>query len=214
MYEPGWRGEAEFNRQVAPTDANLGTTQINPLGTWTPAPGPNESLPITAIDWYEAYAFCIWDGGFLPTQAEWEYAAAGGADQREYPWGDTDPGQQNLYAIYDFCWYEGACGTPPPANLPKTFAPVGSAPLGAGRWGQLDLAGNVDKWFLDTSEGPIVTPCVDCALVTGYYQQYRQFSGGWYNEPSSHLWSSSSMNYSAWYPPARYVAGVRCARVP
>jgi formylglycine-generating enzyme required for sulfatase activity len=49
----------------------------------------------------EAYAFCIWDGGFLPSEAEWECAAAGGPDQREYPWGSTDPGTANLYDCAD-----------------------------------------------------------------------------------------------------------------
>jgi len=55
--------------------------------TWTDNPGANETRPIGCVDYYVAFAFCIWDGGRLPTEAEWNYAAAGGDEQREYPWG-------------------------------------------------------------------------------------------------------------------------------
>ncbi len=47
--------------------------------------GSNENQPINCVTWYEAFAFCISDGGYLPTAAEWNYAAAGGSDQRAYP---------------------------------------------------------------------------------------------------------------------------------
>ncbi|MCX5743980.1 MAG: SUMF1/EgtB/PvdO family nonheme iron enzyme [Proteobacteria bacterium] len=59
--------------------------------TWTDVPGGNESRPMNCIDWYEAMAFCAWDGGFMPTEAEWNYAATGGSEQRAYPW-SSPPG--------------------------------------------------------------------------------------------------------------------------
>ncbi|AUX46516.1 uncharacterized protein SOCE26_080220 [Sorangium cellulosum] len=55
--------------------------------TWTDEVGANESLPLGCITYLEALAFCAWDGGRLPTEAEWNYAAAGGDEQRVYPWG-------------------------------------------------------------------------------------------------------------------------------
>jgi formylglycine-generating enzyme len=94
--EPGWDPSDDAN--IAPTDAHLA---CDSYATWTSSAGNQERLPINCVNWYEAYAFCIWDGGFLPSETEWEYAAAGGNQQREYPWGSTDPGTGNQFAIYD-----------------------------------------------------------------------------------------------------------------
>jgi formylglycine-generating enzyme required for sulfatase activity len=139
-YETGW--VAADDAYVAPTDANLtncGVYYPEPNATWTSSPGAHESLPINCVTWQEAYAFCIWDGGFLPGAGEWQYAAAGGEEQRQYPWGSTAPGETSEYAIY------GEHYTGNPTGL----APVGFASLGAGRWGQLDLVGEVWEWNLD-----------------------------------------------------------------
>jgi formylglycine-generating enzyme required for sulfatase activity len=135
--EPGWRSAWNSN---LPSDATSWNTALSCTdGSWTPSTG-NETLPITCVNWYQAYAFCIWDGGFLPTEAEWNYAAAGGSEQRKYPWGATDPGADAKLAIYG-CYYKSASAC--------SLAPVGSVPAGNGKWGHADLAGNVWEFTLD-----------------------------------------------------------------
>jgi formylglycine-generating enzyme len=120
------------------------------LGTWTDALGSptQESRPINSVNWYEAFAFCIWDGGRLPTESEWEYAAAGGAENRLYPWGSAAP--TTSLAVYGCQAYPG--GT-------CVALPVGSTPAGNGRWGHADLAGNIWEWVLDQNDGsyPLVS---------------------------------------------------------
>jgi formylglycine-generating enzyme required for sulfatase activity len=163
-YEPGWLATNDNN--IAPTNANLACG--SPYDTWTNSAGSQENLPINCVNWYESYAFCIWDGGFLPSEAEWAYAAAGGSQQREYPWGSTDPGTVCpgtgcQYAIYN-CDYPNGSGN---CTGVTNIAPVGTATLGAGLWGQLDLAGDVFEWNLDGLFALYFDPCTDCADFAG-----------------------------------------------
>ena len=47
----------------------------------------NSDLPIVNVTWDEARTYCEWIGGRLPSEDEWEYAAAGGNTDDSYPWG-------------------------------------------------------------------------------------------------------------------------------
>ncbi len=161
-YEPGWDA-TNWNPYIAPSSANLACGGSNGPSTWTSLPGSQENLPINCVNWYQAYAFCIWDGGFLASEAEWEYVAAGGDKQLEYPWGSSPPGTASQYAIYGSYYPSGSGSYTGIANV----APVGTATAGAASWGQLDMAGEFWQWNLDWATAAYVNPCVDCAAAAG-----------------------------------------------
>lgn len=140
--QPGdilFRGNQEFKFDAKWYDG-MGNGYANGFKTtYTTEPGPNDDKPANHIDYYTALAFCWWDGGRLPTAHEWEYAARGGAEQRVWPWGNTAPDDTRMVAN---CGGDASCTV-------ADILPVGSRPAGAGRWGQLDLAGSVAEWTLD-----------------------------------------------------------------
>ncbi|WP_437712289.1 SUMF1/EgtB/PvdO family nonheme iron enzyme [Sorangium sp. So ce448] len=177
------------------------------VSTWTDEVGPNEDLPMNCITWAEAFAFCVWDGGRLPTSTEMNYAASGGDEHRVYPWGqEIDPSRANYGCIAD--------GSPAQECALSDILPVGSRPAGAGRWGQQDLSGGMEEFTRDWSvTGTPPVPCVDCIVLErssgGFYLETH---GGNYRDGEPGLYATSGGVYRS---PGRYSGnGVRCARTP
>jgi formylglycine-generating enzyme required for sulfatase activity len=178
--------------------------------TWTDSAGSNENLPINCLTWYEAFAFCAWDEGRLPTEAEWEYVAAGGNDNGLYPWGGAAP--DATLAVFNCCG-DGTCGT-----TDCTFADIlaaGATLAGdAQRFGHADLAGSMFEWVFDWHDaGWYANPAAtgtDVANLTA--TSSRVIRGGSFKSPAQAL-RAAFRGLSD--PRARTEEqGLRCARTP
>jgi len=115
----------------------LGATNASAPPCWTDPNFNHPKMPVVAVSWNEAVAYCNWLSGAigkhyrLPTEAEWECAARGGAEGSAYPWGDSPPESLPDYAKR---WKSG----PEPVGL---YAPNG--------FGLYNLGDNVHEWCAD-----------------------------------------------------------------
>ena len=136
---------------------------------WEPLPPQAAAIHVS---WYEAKAWCRWAGRRLPTEVEWEVAAAGqpSADgstlapvKRRYPWGDTppEPSRANLDGR--------ALGT----------IDVGALPAGDSAFGCRQMLGNAWEWT-DTTFGPYpgFTPDMYRDYSMPLFGQTRVLRGG------------------------------------
>lgn len=202
----GWQSAWNGNLPVS-KDALLAKLKCDPdLQTWRDDVGSTEQYPMNCVGWYEAFAFCAWEGGRLPTEAEWEYAAAGGEENRLYPWGIDVPTQ--LLAVYD-CARGGSmsCSF-------DDIAAVGSVAAGAGRWGHQDVAGNMGEWGLDWYDEAWYAgggaSCVNCVNLGS--STYRVYRGSSYNLRGKFLRGAARSGAT---PESRsYDLGLRCVRIP
>jgi formylglycine-generating enzyme len=111
----------------------------------------------------------------------------------------------NQYAIFGN-YYVSDAGS----GMPN-IAPVGVAALGAGFWGQLDLAGNVSQWTLDWYAA-YVDPCSDCAYLAEPMQpSARVIRGSLFDDDPTNLAVPLRNSQD---PTDRDAYGIRCARSP
>ena len=127
-----------------------------PGASWMNPEGPGSSFwgrenhPVVHIAYEDAEAYARWAGKELPTEAEWEFAARGGLEGKNFTWGDED---MQLSKPMANTWQ----GSFPFENL-LTDRYEGTSPVGAfepNGYGLYDMAGNVWEWTSDWYVGKI-----------------------------------------------------------
>ena len=172
--------------------------------------GGRADHPQNGIDWQQSADLCGWlsSRGRLPSEAEWEWAAAGASDPM-YPWGDSpapdcDHGNHALGTGQYGCDPAGKVGT----------IPAGTLPAGASAVGALDMAGNLSEWVADcwhVSHTGAPTDgsawLSDCQLLNGGVDD-KVVKGGDHSHLSNYMQIASREGQDA--PYQRTNLGVRC----
>ncbi|WP_248297996.1 formylglycine-generating enzyme family protein [Pelagibacterium lentulum] len=150
-WSPVFLGDAEHLQAATRVGAQLPWWHRIEEASWRHPEGPASSIadrmdhPVVQVSWNDANAFARWAGGRLPSEAEWEHGARGGAVRNRFPWGNDEPDDDA--AIFCNIWQ----GQFPDINTQKDgylrTAPARSYEPNA--LGLYNMAGNVWEWTRD-----------------------------------------------------------------
>ncbi len=163
------------------------------------AAGRSDTHPVVAITWHEAAAYCGAQGGRLPTEAEWEYAACG-AEPRTYPWGDVEAVPARWYAGGKFGTIQAVETAPVDDEDPACASPFGLTHAAGNVWEWTADVYHRDAWTSAAATNPTGPP-------TGPWRVLR--GGSWMNLPS---YATCHHREPARPDRVAYTVGIRCAR--
>lgn len=157
-------------------------------------PKGEEQVAVSNVNWFEADAYCKWEGKRLPTEAEWEKAARGGLDRKPYAWGDRDPDNPRVPAVV----------------ARDSATKVGSFP--PNDYGLYDMIGNVIEWtndWYDRNYYPYMPKQNPKGPDSGRYKSVR--GAGWADGNNGEELSTFYRNFTD--PELRgSTIGFRCAK--
>lgn len=177
-----------FAPPIAPTaleaDGPLGDVDPAKACTWSATPRGREGYPLSCVSWDTASAFCRFEGGELPSEAQWEYAAlmAGRRTKTTYPWGDEPPScERAVYArtpASDACIDSGE--GPQPIDEPGDATPLGIRHLGGSLEEHVrdDRAPFTDRCWTDA---PAIDPVCALPLAGTERPTHTVRGGSWFS---------------------------------
>jgi formylglycine-generating enzyme required for sulfatase activity len=116
-------------------------TDVGGSTTTTGEDKKRDNYPISCVSWYGSIAFCLWLGGSLPTEAQWEYAGR---------YDGSGVNNSYLYAgsgtIDNMAWYSGNSGTGDGTTTKHAHEAGKKSATSAGLY---DMSGNVYEWCID-----------------------------------------------------------------